>query len=913
MQNNIKVWIESSTLSFDLNSHDEGVYLISDLDGLTSLPSIRTSAGVNAGTDGGWTSAQAFDARLISLSVVIANEDVSIVESKRRLLNSLLAQSRKETLKLHFTTEAGMEFIINVRITAVTGALTNILKKQELLIQMRADDPIIYGAQGGEGADATLLVQQTQSGFEIPFEIPLLIGGGSDKVDVEDLGTEEVYPIIKMTGPLHNPTVVNETQNAEIGINADLGDMEWRGYQSAELLGNTTQQTYSGKNKANIYAIPNQTGANLKITVANETITIADNANIIGYTNTTKKLSEVCPTLQVGDTVYLFFDTTSSSTQKNNIYIQGTGANIYWEKGTSKTITQAMLDSIVILYGGHDETAVISNFMITATNDSTYEKYVGGIPSPNPDYPQNVNTVSGRQEVQIVGKNLTHNTLITQATTYAGNVVVSPNDDGTISLNGTATSNVWVNIDNIVLPAGANIAHIGNTTQSTTTGGYTFSVRVENGDINFAYNSSNHYVSVYLWSGQTYDNAKVYVQIEKGDEATEWQEYQGQSYELNLGKNLAEVVPRTSPAQGITATYDSTTGNITLSGTATTVYSTPFQTIDVNIPAGTYVLKQFGTLSHGRIGINLRRADNTQITEQLVNTSNLQITFTLTEDAQKMHLLTGGHQANESVEGTIQVMLVAGSTAGNFAPYKTPMELCKIGTYQDYIYKSGEKWYKHAEINKIVLDGTENWGTIWGNTAGLWTSNVAIGSEVVQGNDVGFSDHFMYKWSENSNTPCFYVYNQSGQGRIMVIQSFTSDLNTYKTWLGTNLPSVYYILATPTDTEITDSELVGQLEALLNYAPWYGDDQNVFLIPSAGAQGELILGAHNEPKPADEVLIDTHLKTVTLNGQNAYPLLKDGSSFFSLAPGDNIMYLTSDVSSDTGKAEIKFKQGFISI
>ena len=132
MQNNIKVWIESSTLSFDLNSHDEGVYLISDLDGLTSLPSIRTSAGVNAGTDGGWTSAQAFNARLISLSVVIANEDVSIVESKRRLLNSLLAQSRKETLKLHFTTEAGIEFIINVRITAVTGALTNILKKQEL-------------------------------------------------------------------------------------------------------------------------------------------------------------------------------------------------------------------------------------------------------------------------------------------------------------------------------------------------------------------------------------------------------------------------------------------------------------------------------------------------------------------------------------------------------------------------------------------------------------------------------------------------------------------------------------------------------------------------------------------------------------------------------------------------------------
>lgn len=135
------------------------------------------------------------------------------------------------------------------------------------------------------------------------------------------------------------------------------------------------------------------------------------------------------------------------------------------------------------------------------------------------------------------------------------------------------------------------------------------------------------------------------------------------------GKNLAEVVCKTSAVQGITATYNSGTGVITLSGTATTVYSLPFQAIDVNIPAGTYTLKQYGTLSHGRIGVNLRRADNTQITEQLVNISALQNTFTLTEDAKKLQLLTGGHQANESVSGNIQVLLVAGTTAGDFEPF----------------------------------------------------------------------------------------------------------------------------------------------------------------------------------------------------------------------------------------------------
>ena len=177
-----------------------------------------------------------------------------------------------------------------------------------------------------------------------------------------------------------------------------------------------------------------------------------------------------------------------------------------------------------------------------------------------------------------------------------------------------------------------------------------------------------------------------------------------------------------------------------------------------------------------------------------------------------------------------------------------------------------------------------------------WASNIALVAKYL-GINTTSGQSTLFTW--NNTAGIFGAMTQSD------VKTAYPDL----------VMELYYgiLEANQTDTEITDAELVGELDALLNYAPWYGDDQNVFLIPSAGADGTLVLGAHNEPKPADEVLIDTHLKTVTLNGQNAYPLLKDGSSFFSLAPGDNIMYLTSDVSSDTGKAEIKFKQGFISI
>jgi hypothetical protein len=47
--------------------------------------------------------------------------------------------------------------------------------------------------------------------------------------------------------------------------------------------------------------------------------------------------------------------------------------------------------------------------------------------------------------------------------------------------------------------------------------------------------------------------------------------------------------------------------------------------------------------------------------------------------------------------------------------YLGDIELCKIETYQDYIYKDNGVWYLHKEIGKVVLNGTEGGGTIYDN------------------------------------------------------------------------------------------------------------------------------------------------------------------------------------------------------
>lgn len=67
-----------------------------------------------------------------------------------------------------------------------------------------------------------------------------------------------------------------------------------------------------------------------------------------------------------------------------------------------------------------------------------FEPYTGGIPSPNPDYPQEIKSVVN-PTVKVCGKNLLNATL--ESTTKNG-VTCTNNGDGTYTLNGTATSDI---------------------------------------------------------------------------------------------------------------------------------------------------------------------------------------------------------------------------------------------------------------------------------------------------------------------------------------------------------------------------------------------------------------------------------------------------------------------------------------
>lgn len=65
--------------------------------------------------------------------------------------------------------------------------------------------------------------------------------------------------------------------------------------------------------------------------------------------------------------------------------------------------------------------------------------------------------------------------------------------------------------------------------------------------------------------------------------------------------------------------------------------------------------------------------------------------------------------------------------------------------------------------------------------------------------------------------------------------------------------------------------------------------------------------------PGSELRIDMKNKIVTLDGLNVYGLRSEGSTFWRLEPGENLIELITSVPSESSQAEIWYRSGFIGI
>lgn len=276
------------------------------------------------------------------------------------------------------------------------------------------------------------------------------------------------------------------------------------------------------------------------------------------------------------------------------------------------------------------------------------------------------------------------------------------------------------------------------------------------------------------------------------------------------GKNLYQAIGQTNA--GLTGTLQAD-GKLKITGTATGSSSNITTAMATNLPAGTYTLSLTKALPF-RVLMRASNNQNIWVIEPGRTSVTVTTTVTLTSIWVWFYLLVSGTTYNE----TVGFQLESGSTATAFEPYvggtASPnpdypqdinvvtgtqtvtitngtstqsytitlgsLELCKIGSCQDYIYKDGDDWYVHKAIGKISSYNGETITTDYISTTGVLTNGATVYYCLTTPTDTKITDATLIA---DLNKILTDGYLKKGTNTISVTSA------------GTNLPSIIYIKA----------------------------------------------------------------------------------------------------------------------
>lgn len=177
------------------------------------------------------------------------------------------------------------------------------------------------------------------------------------------------------------------------------------------------------------------------------------------------------------------------------------------------------------------------------------------------------------------------------------------------------------------------------------------------------------------------------------------------------------------------------------------------------------------------------------------------------------------------VTGTQVVSIADGTNTQNFTVDLGSIELCKIGTYQDYIYKSGNDWYIYEAIGKVIFSGSEGWFAQGTYAFGINYANVKTTPSAVVARMM--CNYYEPISPSELQTSDYGVSSSSNASRIFVRNKDITALAAFKTWLRDHNLILYFVVATATDTKITDNTLIGQLNDIHEWLTRYGYNATV--------------------------------------------------------------------------------------
>lgn len=685
------------------------------------------------------------------------------------------------------------------------------------------------------------------------------------------------------------------------GTNLEIDYDENKEWDFQKIKGDTYQQTYSGKNlndgiNDNFYITSTATGYKTSSNDNGVCIALINGTYTISTTETQARYRVACT------------NSLPSSTQQTCY----NGVN---RDGTSDNITIDTTGYQYLLINATD----IKKIQIEKGNQATtYEEYVGGVPSPNPDYPQEVQTVSGLQTITIsnsllpdeyrqvdyientsnVGNQwIDTNVIPTEKTKMqlkfrnlgvTGDVIVGYrlqsdytdyrffNYNSQIYFDNPAKNNRRIFGSECLANTDYNFEFGNFYVKDLTTGqtlingtastGFTgvstikinymeygshisynriYSLKIYNDDTLIrdfipCYRVSDNEVGLYdLANNQFYENQGtgnfVYGEVVKDYDI----------HNINLGKNMlnASQESYTLPANENTSQNISTqlylksgtkyyiSYNIDNASTSNT-RSTPRLSIN-----GNHYYQDIGTNKNLTVGRKV-----------------WEFTPTITGDYTLQYWL---HTSN--VDLTVSKFMVSTSSDITYSPYKTPIELCKIGDNQDFIDGTVDDWYINKYVGKIALNGSEStWSIAKTGTSSYFYRLRYVNDRKGKTGDVNNILSNNYSFADIGSNNEVQGFTITSNNELRIRYGTEDTLANFKTWLSTHNTNVYYILATPTRTKITDSELVSQLNALAQ-AQLYNGYNNITVSGDLKGQVQIYYNYTN-PQIEDELVFSGVVK-----------------------------------------------------
>lgn len=517
---------------------------------------------------------------------------------------------------------------------------------------------------------------------------------------------------------------------------------------------------------------------------------------------------------------------------------------------------------------------------LNSASDKSYEPYTG--------YTQEIN----------LGKNLLKLNDISETT--ASNTVKYSVNNGIVSLDGTpnSNSNIAIDFDSFTLQAGKynffllrdtttridiSIRGLNGVVVNATNFGNVFQNKLTNKSFTLTEPTTFTKMVLYVLNETTYKDDLKFM-ITKSADTT----YSSYFIPIELCKmgNYQDFIRKGTGEQLFDGLMEQGTFNSSGLNTSDT---TRIRTINyINVEENTKYTIKCKNLSSKTIQYSVSYYDKNDYTTARLsylswNTNN-PLTFTTPSGCKYIRFLISFTDNSTITTGAVcDIQIEKGEQVSTL--------------FEPYGFK--DKWYIGKKIGKTTLD-TFTWGSYTPSDTGLLTFRTRFADiRTYSQRTLGACNYFkatdgLAQNNEITNARYSNYYN-------LECVDTSKTANEFNTWVSQTRPILYYILATPTYTEITNNELLVQLESfrLLN-------GLNNIVITSANLSSPITLTYLSERDTIDE----EYLKNVNVNfGEQYGPI--NTITLSRSADSDNISKSIPEDLSDADKIEIKISDNQI--